>query len=231
VVRKSNLMENNNKSDKSKSKSISISGSDIDSKNMLRGLDLLSEYYSLGLGDEALRSELNDLIIEAIKRFPANKEEALERLSVELHRVDEIIEKYGGNKEALIQILLDINVQNHWLPHESLRWVSARLDVPLSKIYHIGSFYKVFSLVPQGRHIIQVCLGTACQVRGAPGLLDRVMDSLKLASTGTDTENKFTVTTVNCLGCCALGPVMVVDEDHYSNPTLEQLKQILGKYD
>jgi NADH-quinone oxidoreductase subunit E len=197
---------------------------------LLRGLDLLSEYYASGLGDHVLRSELNSLLVEAVKRYPGEKEKAILKLSQELHTVNKIIDKYQGDKEALIQILLDINNQEHWLPHESLRWVSARLDVPLSQIYHIGSFYKVFSLVPQGRHIIQVCLGTACQVRGAPRLLDKVLESLKLQTPGTDKENKFTVTTVNCLGCCALGPVMTIDQDHYSDPTREQISNIFEKY-
>jgi NADH-quinone oxidoreductase subunit E len=201
------------------------------SDNILRAIELLSEYYALDLNDPGLSDELTSLLGDAAKRFtPEKKVVWLKNLVQELRGVDEIIDKYHGDKEALIQILLDINEKHHWLPKTSLHWVSVRLGIPLSRIYHIGSFYKVFSLVPQGRHIIQVCLGTACQVRSAPRLLDRVLLALKISKPGTDTEQKFSLKTVNCLGCCALGPVMLIDEDHYSNPSAEQLKTILDNY-
>jgi NADH-quinone oxidoreductase subunit E len=176
------------------------------------------------------KSELSLYMAEVLKRLPNRQSEALNLLTQEISRVDEIIDKYQGEKEALIQILLEVNALNHWLPKTSLMRISTRLGVPMTRIYHIASFYKAFSLVPQGRHMVQVCLGTACQVRGAPRLLDKVMSNLKLTAAGTDAENKFTVTTVNCLGCCALGPVMMVDDEHYSNPSQEQIKQILASY-
>jgi NADH-quinone oxidoreductase subunit E len=200
--------------------------------NVLTGIELLSEFNSIGLDEPAPKMQLRNILAESIASpSQLKKAERLRQLAEELRKVDTIIDKYGGDKEALIQILLDINALNHWLPKTSLTWVSTRLGVPLTQIYHAASFYKVFSLVPQGRHIIQVCLGTACQVRNAPRLLDRVLDSLQLSSPGSDPELKFTLKTVNCLGCCALGPVMTVDDnDHYSNPSSEQLKQILAKY-
>ncbi len=202
----------------------------IEAENILKGIDVLSEYYSMGFSIPHMGFELEGLAAEAMKRFPNERGHALKHLAQELHQVDRIIDKYHGDKEALIQILLDINMQCHWLPKSSLFWVSKRLKVPLAQIYHIGSFYKTFSLVPQGRHLIQVCLGTACQVRNAPRLLDRVMNVLKIAPTETDKEMKFTLKTVNCLGCCALGPVMVIDDDHYSNPSQEQINNILNNY-
>lgn len=195
-----------------------------------RGLELLSEYNAIGLRKADEKSELSLYMAEALKRLPNRQSEALNLLTQEISRVDEIIDKYQGEKEALIQILLEVNALNHWLPKTSLMRISTRLGVPMTRIYHIASFYKAFSLVPQGRHMVQVCLGTACQVRGAPRLLDKVMSNLKLTAAGTDAENKFTVTTVNCLGCCALGPVMMVDDEHYSNPSQEQIKQILASY-
>jgi NADH-quinone oxidoreductase subunit E len=197
---------------------------------LYRGLELLSEYNSIGLEKASEKSELNHYLTEALKRYPDRKETALNLLAQEISKVDQIIDKYQGEKEALIQILLEINAMNHWLPKTSLMRVSARLGIPMTQIYHIASFYKAFSLVPQGRHLIQVCLGTACQVRGAPRLLDKVINSLKLKSPGTDSEQKFTISTVNCLGCCALGPVMTIDDEHYSNPSQEQIKQILASY-
>jgi NADH-quinone oxidoreductase subunit E len=199
-------------------------------ENLLIEMDLLSEYYSIGLGEPEMSFELSSMVEEAIERFPGDKEQALKHLAQELHRVDKIIDKYAGDKEALIQILLDINSLYHWLPKSSLFWVSTRLNVPLAQIYHIGSFYKAFSLVPQGRHLIQVCLGTACQVRNAPRLLDKIISAIKIAPMETDKELKFTLKTVNCLGCCALGPVMMIDDDTYSNPSQEQLEKIMANY-
>lgn len=193
---------------------------------LFRGLELLSQYNAVRLG----KQELNTYLAETLKRYPNRPGEVLNLLAQEIAKVDEIIDKYHDEKEALIQILLEINALNHWLPKTSLMRVSSRLGVPLTRIYHIASFYKAFSLVPQGRHLIQVCLGTACQVRGAPRLLDKVMNTLKLSAAGTDAEQKFTVSTVNCLGCCALGPVMMIDDEHYSNPSQEEIKQILASY-
>ncbi len=198
---------------------------------LLRGLELLGEYYSLGLDQPPLKLELRNLENEAVRHALALRQirkrgEAIGQTVQELSSVDRIIDKYQGNKSALIQILLDIQARDHWLPKPALMWVAERLGVTWSQIYQIASFYKAFSLIPQGRHTAQVCLGTACQVRGAPRLLDRVMDVLKLEPGETDLEQRFTLSTVNCLGCCALGPVMVVDGKYYSKPSTKEIEQI-----
>ena len=132
----------------------------------------------------------------------------------------------GGDKSALIQLLLDIQRENDWLPKDTLMWVSQKLGVPLTQVYHIATFYKAFSLVPRGRHPVLVCLGTACQVRGAPRLLDKVIETLKIKPGETSRDMRFSLDTVNCLGCCALGPVMVVDGKYYSNPPTKEIGQI-----
>jgi len=198
---------------------------------LLRGLELLGEYYSLGLDQPPLKLELRNLENEAVRHALALRQirkrgEAIGQTVQELSNVDKIIDKHQGNKSALIQILLDIQAHDHWLPKPALMWVTERLGIPWSQIYHIASFYKAFSLIPQGRHRVQVCLGTACQVRGAPRLLDRVMDVLKIKPGETDWEQRFTLSTVNCLGCCALGPVMVVDGKYYSKPSAREIEQI-----
>ena len=144
----------------------------------------------------------------------------------ELAEVDEIIGKYEGDSTVLIQVLLDIQSENRWLPKDALERVSQRLGVPLNQIYHIATFYKAFSLMPKGRHSISVCLGTACQVRGAPRLLDKVIEKLKIKPGETSTDMRFSLDTVNCLGCCALGPVMVVDDEYYSKPSAKEIEQI-----
>jgi NADH-quinone oxidoreductase subunit E len=137
-----------------------------------------------------------------------------------------IVEKYGEDKSKLIQILLEIQRRKRWLSEDDLSSVSQNLDVPLSQVYHIATFYKAFSLVPKGEHSISVCLGTACQVRNAPRLLDRVVEAFKVRPGQTSADMRFSLDTVNCLGCCALGPVMMIDGTYYSKPSKEELEQL-----
>lgn len=142
--------------------------------------------------------------------------------------VGKVIEKYGKDKDMLIQILLDLQSGFGWLPEEALLEVSKQLKVPLTRVYQVASFYKAFSLAPKGRHSCSVCVGTACQVRGAPRLLDRIGDQLDLKPGETSSDMRFSLETVNCLGCCALGPVMVIDGVYHSNPATEELHKIFG---
>ncbi len=135
-----------------------------------------------------------------------------------------------SDSSALIQVLLAIQKQNHWLPEDALMWVSNKLGVSLAQIYHIATFYKAFSLKPQGRHEVSVCLGTACHVRGSIGLLDKVMRTLQIKPGETSRDLEFSLKTVNCLGCCALGPVMMVNEKYFSNPSSEKVKEIFDAY-
>ena len=126
-------------------------------------------------------------------------------------RIDQIIDKHQDEASSLIQVLLAIQSEIHWLPKEALERVSRKLQVPLTRIQHIATFYKAFSLVPKGRHKIHICMGTACHVRGATRILDTVKDATGIKPGETDLDLKFSLETVNCLGCCALGPVMEVD--------------------
>lgn len=140
--------------------------------------------------------------------------------------VSKVVGSYGKDKDMLIQILLDLQSGFGWLPEEALLEVSKQLRVPVTRVYQVASFYKAFSFAPKGRHSVTVCVGTACQVRGAPRLLDRVGDQLKLEPGETSGDMRFSLSTVNCLGCCALGPVMVVDGKYHSNPATEELERI-----
>ena len=126
-------------------------------------------------------------------------------------RIDQIIDKHHGEPSYLIQVLLDIQSEHHWLPREALERVAERLQVPLTRIQHIATFYKAFSLVPKGRHEIHICVGTACHVRGAPRILDAAQELTGIKPGETDLDLKFSLQTVNCLGCCALGPVLEID--------------------
>jgi NADH-quinone oxidoreductase subunit E len=145
--------------------------------------------------------------------------------------IDRIVDRYRGEASCLIQILLDIQGENHWLPREALRRVGQRLGVPLARIRHIATFYKAFSLVPKGRHRIHVCLGTACHVRGAARLLDTVQDLTGIRPGETDLDLKFSLETVNCLGCCALGPVVEIDGRTHGKVSAAGAAKVLEDYE
>ena len=166
--------------------------------------------------------------LNALAQTRNRSEEVMKQMVQELAKVDQTVDKYHGDRNYLIQILLDIQRENRWLPRDALIWISQKLDIPLSQIYHIATFYKAFSLVPQGRHSVSVCTGTACHVRGAPRLLEKVTDTLKIRPGETSSDLRFSLSTVNCLGCCALGPVMVVDEEYHSNPAIEEMEKIFS---
>jgi len=146
-------------------------------------------------------------------------------------KIDKIINKYQGKASSLIQVLLEIQRENRWLPKEVLEKVSKKLKVPLSQIQHIATFYKAFSLVPRGRHEIHVCMGTACHVRGSPRILDAVHRTTGVGPGETDSDLKFSLETVNCLGCCAMGPVMVVDGKHHGKIAPAKAEDVLKNYD
>jgi len=145
-------------------------------------------------------------------------------------KIDQIIDKYRGDESSLIQILLEIQHENRWLPKEALEKVSSKLNVPLSRIQHIVTFYKAFSLVPKGRHEIHICTGTACHVRGAPRLLDSVQDHLGISAGETDQDLKFSLETVGCVGCCALGPVMLIDGEYHGKMAPAKSEDVLKNY-
>lgn len=146
----------------------------------------------------------------------------------QVDKVNQVMDSYGANPSSLIQMLLDIQREYHWLPKAALLMVSEKLGIPLPRIYHIATFYKAFSVVPQGRHLISVCVGTACHVRGASRLVDKASEILKVNPGETTEDMKFTINTVSCLGCCALGPVMTVDSEYYSNPAAKEMERIFS---
>jgi len=145
--------------------------------------------------------------------------------------IDKLVDKYQGDRSALLQILLDIQREYYWLPKEAFLRLSERLEIPLNQIYQIATFYKAFSLVPRGRHLATVCMGTACHVRGSPRLLDKVKDMLNVAPGETSSDMRFTLNKVNCLGCCALGPVVVVDGEYHGKPSTAELERIFAACD
>jgi len=145
-------------------------------------------------------------------------------------KIDKIIDRYSNDPSSLIQVLLEIQSENRWLPKEALQKVSKKLKVPLNRIQHIVTFYKAFSVVPKGRHEIHVCTGTACHVRGASRVLNTVQDLTGLKPGLTDQELKFSLDTVSCVGCCALGPVMVIDGEYHGKMSPSKSEDVLNNY-
>ena len=145
-------------------------------------------------------------------------------------RIEAIIDKYPSDASSLIQILLEIQRENRWLPDEALQKVGTKLKIPQNRIQHIITFYKAFSLIPKGRHEIHVCTGTACHVRGAPRLLDSVQDLIGIRPGETDTEYRFSLETVGCVGCCALGPVMIIDGEYHGKMAPAGSEAVLKNY-
>jgi len=145
--------------------------------------------------------------------------------------VNKVVSEYNYDESMLIQILLRLQKSFGWLPRDMLNEVSKQLGIPLHQVYQVATFYKAFSLYPRGRHVIRVCMGTSCNVRGAPAILDRLQRTLGIERGETSSDGRFTLETVNCLGCCALGPVMTVDGKYYGKLRLHEVERILSKYE
>lgn len=139
-----------------------------------------------------------------------------------------ILKNYKNNKTALISILQDIQEEFNYLPAKTLKLVSKKLNLKLTDVYGVTTFYKSLRLSPQGKYNITLCTGTACHVRGTPKILDEIQSQLGIAPGDTTQDKKFTFNTVNCLGACAIGPVMVIDGKYYGHATPIEARQILS---
>ena len=142
-------------------------------------------------------------------------------------KIDSIIDRYINDKEQLISLLHDVQVQFNYLPQDVLIMISQKLDIPLSQVFSVATFFRAFSLKPRGRHVITVCLGTACHVRGGHRLVDKLERDYGVKPGETTEDLKFTLETVNCLGCCALGPVVVVDGKYESQVNPDKIDRII----
>jgi NADH-quinone oxidoreductase subunit E len=145
-------------------------------------------------------------------------------------KIESILARYDGDSGMLVPILQDVQAEYNYLPKEALVQVSDGLEVPLSQVYSVASFFKAFSLQPRGRHLINVCLGTACHVRGAVKVLDEIERELSIKSGGTTEDLRYTLETVNCVGACALGPIMIIDGNYSGQMTAGKVKRLLGSY-
>ena len=169
--------------------------------------------------DESLCNGCGLCVENCLVRFKPQKTEIkdakknLDKNTIE--KINKLIKKFGKIQSSLIQILESINDDYNYLPENILRYVSQEIDVPISQVYHVATFYSSFSLEPRGKHLIKVCMGTACHVRGSPKVLDEIERYLDIKPGETTKDGLFTLQTVNCLGACALGPVIVIDEEYY----------------
>jgi len=153
------------------------------------------------------------------------------KMETDLSKVEDILNRYEKDKSQTIGILQDVQKEFNYLPREALIAVSEGLQTPLSEIFGIATFYKSFSLIPRGRHLIQVCLGTACHVRGGKRVLEFLERDLDIKEGETTPNLRFSLESVNCLGACALGPVMVVDGKYFGHVKLDKVENILKDYE
>ena len=160
------------------------------------------------------------LIMQTIRKVPMDSDD-----------IDRLIEKHRYDESALIGIMQDIQKEFNYLPQEMLVKIAQRLDIPLSRVYSIATFYKAFSLVPRGRHQIGVCIGTACHVRGGQSVVEKLERELGIRSGQTTNDLKFTLQTVRCLGCCSLAPVMRIDNDTFGRLNQSAIPKILKRYE
>jgi len=145
-------------------------------------------------------------------------------------KVKSIVDRYGGKHDSIIAILQDVQSEYHYLTEHALRAVASQLGLPLIQVCGVATFFKAFSLKPRGEHTVTVCLGTACHVRGAPAVLDEAKRQLDIEPGNTTDDMRFTLETVNCLGACALGPILVVDGEYQGQMSSRKVKKILNKY-
>jgi NADH-quinone oxidoreductase subunit E len=146
-------------------------------------------------------------------------------------KVTAIINKYNCDRGQLVSILQDIQAEYYYLPKEALIQVSESMAIPASRVYDVATFFRAFSLEPRGKHLINVCLGTACHVRGATRTLEQIERSLAIKRGGTTKDRKFTLETVNCMGCCAVGPAVKIDGEYFGQMSTDKVDGILSKFE
>jgi NADH-quinone oxidoreductase subunit E len=191
--------------------------------NFLNGKEDSNDIEKIRKIQVQLNTWMNDL-----NQIKKEKELELEDMIKDFNKMDKVLEKHNYENSNLIQMLIDFQSEYNWLPKHVLFYVSSKLNIPLTNIYNIATFYKFFNIEPRGKYTIVVCAGTACHVRGSMNLLQRIVNVLGIKPGDTTGDFKFTLDTVNCLGCCALGPVMMLNNKYYSNPSKKELEKLFN---
>ena len=145
-------------------------------------------------------------------------------------KVTAIVKKYKKDKSQLVSIMQDIQAEYNYLPRSALDKLSKLLDIPQSHVYSMATFYRAFSLKERGKHIINVCLGTACHVRGGELILESLERQINIKRGETTPDRKFTLESVNCMGCCATGPVMKIDDEYFGQMSTEKVDPLLSQF-
>jgi len=145
-------------------------------------------------------------------------------------KVQAIVEKFENGKISLIGVMQDISEELGYLPEELLREISVEMEVPLSQLYSLATFYNSFRLEPLGEHHVCVCMGTACHVKGSPRIVETLERELGITAGQTSSDQKFTLETVNCLGACALAPLVTIDGEYYGKSDQNKVKKLIEKY-
>ena len=151
---------------------------------------------------------------------------------IDYKELDTIIEnEFSNDKENLIMMLQAIQRTYNYLPRPALDYLAVKIGVPYSKIYGVATFYSTFSLEPRGRNIISICLGTACHVRGAERVHERIVETLGISDGQTTEDQRYTLESVRCIGCCNLGPVVKINEDMHARLPTDQVGKVLDQYE
>jgi len=140
-----------------------------------------------------------------------------------------ILNQYEGRREAMIMMMQAIQRQYRFLPEPALKYLSQTIGVPLTKIYEVATFYASFSLIPKGKHIVSVCTGTACHLRGSFRMVEHMCEKLGVSPGQTTPDMKVTLETVNCVGACAVAPVVVIDEKYHPSADINLLNSFMEK--
>ncbi len=149
---------------------------------------------------------------------------------MDAHVIDTILQKHPADPSSIIQVLLDIQNELYYLPKDVLEYVSRSLNVPMSRTYHLATFYKAFSLRPKGKYPIAVCTGTACHVQGSLKIIDQISRELHIKEGETTPDNRFSIESVRCLGCCGLAPVVTVGKNLHGKVPISKVTKILQQY-
>ncbi len=159
------------------------------------------------------------------------KERLAKQEPIDTAYLDSVLERNREDPENLIMILQDVTARYNYLPKDALTYVTDRLNLPMSLIYGAATFYKAFSLTPRGKYVINVCLGTACHVRGGGKIMESLEEKLDISKGGTTEDMKFTLESVRCLGCCALGPVVTVNEKAHGGLDRKKALKLVEQYE
>jgi len=150
-------------------------------------------------------------------------------MTPDLSKLPKIIDRYPKTPQSLIAVLQDIQKEYHYLPSETLKETAKALDVPLSKVFSVSTFYNAFSLYPRGEKVIRICVGTTCHIRGAKVIQQQLEDRLKIKAGQTTPDLKYTLEVVNCVGACAMAPVVIVNDKYYGSVKVSDSKKLMRR--